>query len=119
MQLGDPRLQPDRFAEVASRPVDLPALEELRLAVRLDGTSVPARNNLGTLLGMRGDLDAAIEQFREAIRLRPDHASSHFNLGSALARAGRLDEAVEEFRFTLALQPDHAGARRGRAAARA
>ncbi len=64
-------------------------------------------DNLGTVLGQRGQLDDAIRQFREAIRLKPDHANAHCNLGLALDKTGRTDEAMREFREALRLKSSY------------
>ena len=65
-----------------------------------------ARNNLGTLLLGRGQVEEAEALFHEAMDLKPDDAQAHTNLGLALAKQGRLDDAVAEYRKALELKPN-------------
>jgi Flp pilus assembly protein TadD len=81
-----------------------------RNVVAVSPDSAVARNNLGTTLCERGELDAAAAEFREFLRLRPDDADAHNNLGHVLRLQGRLDEAVAEFREALRLRPGFARA---------
>jgi tetratricopeptide (TPR) repeat protein len=64
-----------------------------------------AHNNLGRLLYLDHQTEAAGEQFRQALAGNPDDAQSHFNLGLVLEDTGRTDEALAEYRAALALKP--------------
>jgi tetratricopeptide (TPR) repeat protein len=78
----------------------------------LDHTSgnYVAHNDLGVMLGSRGQLDEAIEHFQKALEIRPDYPEGHNNLGIALRRKGRLDEAIEHFKEAVKIAPTFADA---------
>jgi len=65
-----------------------------------------ANNNLGLMLGGRGQLDEAEQRYRIALAERPDFREAHVNLGWLLHEMGRLDEARYHARRVLVLQPD-------------
>ncbi len=66
---------------------------------------------LGTLVGQRGDTDAAADLIRRAISLRPDNADAHRNLGVLLAQHKKYDEAQACFSKAAQLRPDYAQTR--------
>jgi Flp pilus assembly protein TadD len=81
-----------------------------RHAVEVTENNYVAYDNLGTVLGEKGQLDEAIRQFREAVRLKLVHANAHCNLAIALEKQGQTDEAIRQFQEAIRLQPDHANA---------
>jgi protein O-mannosyl-transferase len=81
-----------------------------RHAVEVTENNYVAYDNLGTVLGQKGQLDEAIRQFREAVRLKPDHANARCNLGIALEKTGQTDEAIHQLQEAIRLKPDHANA---------
>jgi tetratricopeptide (TPR) repeat protein len=90
------------FAQARGGPLPL---ERDRLIVAAVPRSAEARNNLGGLLLVRGEIGEAIDELQEALRLDPRHAGAHSNLGVALARRGRLTEAIDHYREALRLDP--------------
>jgi Flp pilus assembly protein TadD len=68
-------------------------------------------NNLGSALGMLGDLDGAVRHFRRAVDGDPDFADARTNLGMALASRGQTREALEHLRTALRLNPGDARTR--------
>jgi protein O-mannosyl-transferase len=72
-----------------------------------------AYNNLGNILGDRGETGEAMSAFQKALEIKPDYADAHRNLGSLLARVGRFDEAIAHFQKALETRPDFADAHNG------
>jgi tetratricopeptide (TPR) repeat protein len=69
-----------------------------------------AHYNLGLILNLRGETDAAIRHLQEAIRLKPDCAGAYNSLGIALLNQGRTDAATRQLQEAIRLQPDFAEA---------
>ncbi len=69
-----------------------------------------AHNNLGGVLGGKGQIDAAIRQFQEAVRLEPDNAEACNSLGIALGQKGQTDAAIRQFEAAVRLRPGFADA---------
>ena len=68
-----------------------------------------AHNNLGALLGMRGDRKGAIAAAREAVRLEPAVGLFRHGLGASLYNGGDLSGAIAELREAVRLRPGQAG----------
>lgn len=60
-----------------------------------------ARNNLGSGLAVKGELDAAIAQYRKALETKPDYMMARNNLGDALLAKGDLDAAIAQYQKAL------------------
>ena len=61
--------------------------------------------NLGSLLKLLGQLEAAAKQFEQAIEVDPTFAMAYFNLGVVRRSQGRLDEAVSAYRQAIRYDP--------------
>jgi tetratricopeptide (TPR) repeat protein len=59
-----------------------------------DQAVADARNVLGDLMGMQGQLERAASQYREALQIDPNLTAAHFSLGSILAIQGKKTEAL-------------------------
>jgi tetratricopeptide (TPR) repeat protein len=59
-------------------------------------------NSVGSILGSRGDMEAAVRQFEMAVEEDPDDLSSRYNLGLALLELSRFDEASAQFERAIA-----------------
>ena len=79
-----------------------------RHALAVTENNYLAHNNLGTALGLKGQIDEAIGQFQEAVRIKPDFADAYNNLGTALGRKGQIDAAISQFQKAIQLKPDYA-----------
>jgi tetratricopeptide (TPR) repeat protein len=77
-----------------------------RHMIAVSPNSIAAHNNLGIILGSRGQLDEAIGHYRLVLQTDPDDSDAHFNLGLTLSAQGKLDEAIGHYRHFLQL--DHA-----------
>ena len=74
----------------------------------------PTRNNLGTALLQKGDLDGALACFEIALRNSPSRpgVQKHIyrNIGDVFSKMGRTDEAIAQFEKCLSISPDFAEA---------
>ena len=64
-----------------------------------------AHQNLGVLLGARGDFAGAVAELRAALDIDPTKANYHAELGRTLAALGRHDQAIVALREALRLDP--------------
>jgi tetratricopeptide (TPR) repeat protein len=90
-------LRPPRWQE---------ALRYFTAEVSIRPQSPGAHYNLGFILRILRQLDAAIAALQEAIRLKPDYAAAHSVLGMALADNGQLPEAITAYNEAIRLRPD-------------
>ncbi len=79
--------------------------EALREVLRLDPGNVSALNDLGALLGRRGDLAAALEHFARAVLIVPNDAKLRANYAFALVADGRPRQALEQLRIAVRIDP--------------
>lgn len=86
------------------------AFEPLVQAVACVPGLAEAHNDLGAILQMRGQLEAAAASYRRALELSPYHAEAHANLGVTLYDLGRRDEAIASYRRAILLRPEYARA---------
>jgi Flp pilus assembly protein TadD len=71
---------------------------------------VGARNrvtlaNLGSALGMRGEVDQGVAVLRQVLELAPNDARAWMSMGSLMLRAGRLQESLDCHRRALEADP--------------
>jgi tetratricopeptide (TPR) repeat protein len=72
----------------------IPQAEEVyRKAIAADPRFIDARRNLGAVLAMRKDFDAAIEQWKEGLKYEPENPTLNFYIGSAYKDSGRPELA--------------------------
>ncbi|MCH7872716.1 MAG: tetratricopeptide repeat protein [Planctomycetes bacterium] len=64
-----------------------------------------AHQNLGVLLGARGDFAGAVAELRAALDIDPTNANYHAELGRTLAMLGQHDEAIVALREALRRDP--------------
>jgi len=77
------------------------AFNHLSEALRIAPQLYPAQNNLGILLGMRGDLKGAEEHFEKAMNLKPDYAKALANLAKCRLEEQNYAEAKRLFSEAL------------------
>jgi tetratricopeptide (TPR) repeat protein len=92
-----------KMAFAAGRYTD--AAEEFRRAAEAAPNSARAKVNLGSALGMLGDVDAAIEQYAAALSVAPENTNAHFNLGYLHAQRGDYEKAVEHLGAVVRIEP--------------
>jgi tetratricopeptide (TPR) repeat protein len=93
------------------RPTE--AIRYYSVALALRPQSAAAHNNLGLVLLVQGDLDAAIRHFKKALQIDPHQVFALVNLGAALHRQGDSKGAIKHYRLALQLKPRIAGAHNG------
>lgn len=79
-----------------------------RHAVAVSPNSYIAHQNIGTILGKRGDFDGALKEYEVTLRIRPD-AATYYNLGQIAEYQGDIDAAIkfyEAARDTAAMEFD-------------
>jgi tetratricopeptide (TPR) repeat protein len=89
------------------------AEQNYREAIRLDPTTIIARQDLAVLMIHQGRIDDAIRILLDAIAVadsvtpeqREALGPSHRALGAVLAKRGRLEEAAEQYRAALEYEP--------------
>jgi predicted TPR repeat methyltransferase len=84
------------------------AITLIRAAIAMDGQHFGWYSNLGNVLLLDEQPDAAGEAYEQALRLAPERADVHNNLGVFLDERGRFEEAEATLRRALALAPDRA-----------
>ena len=70
------------------------AIEEGRVAVRLDPESAESHHALGVALAQGGQASEAAHEFEETIRLQPNRVEAYGNLAKAYAAADRPQDAI-------------------------
>lgn len=92
-------------------PANLPrVLEQQRALVRSHPDDPAAWNDLGNLLVLAGDRDAAEDAYGRAVELAPQRPSFRYNLALLLQESGRTKQAAEQYRKVLEIDPNNAWA---------
>jgi tetratricopeptide (TPR) repeat protein len=82
------------------------AVEQYRVALRINPAHAEARNNLGAALATKGMVEEAESELLIALKLDPDYSDAHNNIGILYGSRGNLDLAVLHFRKALGVRPD-------------
>jgi tetratricopeptide (TPR) repeat protein len=82
------------------------ALEQYRMALRLDSACTAAYNNAGIIYLEIGQYELAERMFREVIRRDSLNAIAYQNLGNAYYYMGQYDQAVTAWRTALGDIPE-------------
>ena len=94
--------------EIARKGMHQEAMRHYREALRIRPADADARNNLGLLLAVSGDLEASLAELRRAVEIHPGYARGYYNLGRVLTRRGDPEGAERHFRKALELEPQEA-----------
>jgi len=81
------------------------ALEQLRMAARIQPTSDHIFYTLGLLYAEMGDVKNAEAAFRQTVTLNPVHIRALYNFGLLLSQNGRNNEAEKLFLQALKTEP--------------
>ncbi|MGB8435514.1 MAG: tetratricopeptide repeat protein [Burkholderiales bacterium] len=108
---GDAARSVGEAGRLAAQTGDLPrARELLEHATRLDPGSADALADLGNVLGMLGEPDAAVRSFAAALGIDSRHVAAHNNLGLLLGSIGDRTGALTHFRAAMDIDPQFAPA---------
>jgi TPR repeat protein len=108
-QSADVRL---KLAQGLYRIGDLDAaLDECRVALKLESHNARAHLQLGVILLAKQDGHAAAIALMEAILLDPELTHAHYSLGNVQYSLGHLTAAIQSYRRALELQPNFPDAR--------
>ena len=83
------------------------AIEQFKVAIRINPHYVRAYNNLGIAYTKKGMLNEAIAVYRKALSIDPLHEKAHYNLGSVYLEQGRFDEAIHAFKNAILINSDY------------
>jgi Tfp pilus assembly protein PilF len=81
------------------------AVEQYRIAARLEPNRYQARSNLASALEKLGHPKAALAEYRQAVELGTNQAFLHVSYGQALAADGQTGEALRQFSIAAQLDP--------------
>ena len=82
------------------------AVAEYRKAIESrKGDFAEAHNNLGMVLGMAGDVQAAIREIKIAIEQNSQYAEAHYNLGIAYSLIDNFEGAESELMIAIKQRP--------------
>lgn len=84
------------------------ALDAQRELVARSPDDARALNDLGNLLMLAGDLEAAETAYRRALDIEPGKASARYNLALLLQQRNRRKEAFRQLRLLVTEHPDYA-----------
>jgi len=87
------------------------ALDECRIALKLQPNNAQALLQLGIVLMTKQDGHAAATALMEAILLNPELTHAHYSLGSVQYSLGNIKAAIQSYRRAIELQPHFPDAR--------
>jgi tetratricopeptide (TPR) repeat protein len=88
------------------------ARDELKEAVRIEGTSFIYYTELGRAHFNTGNFTEAVRAYESAVQINPGVESTWYNLGTAYIRLGKQDNALSAYRRAIEVKPDYAVAHR-------
>ncbi|MBI5374685.1 MAG: tetratricopeptide repeat protein [Candidatus Schekmanbacteria bacterium] len=83
------------------------AIQIFQKILSINSGSAIHHNALGSVYGLKGDINKAVEEYKLAVKFDPGFAEAHKNLGNAYIGEKKLDEALKEFNTALKLKPDY------------
>jgi tetratricopeptide (TPR) repeat protein len=84
------------------------AIEQYRIALRLEPAKTEAHDNLGIAYAMKGDFAKAVAEFQLALQSNFYSPNIYNNLGTAYVKMGFFDKAIEYYKMAIAIKPDDA-----------
>lgn len=82
------------------------AINEYKIALRLDPAYVPDYNSLGLCYYKKGLFDEAMKEFKKALALDPGFLHAYLNLGLVFKKKGLHEESIECSQQLLRIDPN-------------
>lgn len=82
------------------------AMENYRMALRLDPHYAEAINNIGTIYYAQRKMKNAIKEYKKALKYAPKSASIYSNLGTAYFARKKYKDAFAAYQEALSLDPE-------------
>lgn len=82
------------------------AIEEMRIAVRLDSDVALSHQVLGDLQSVVGDTEGALAAYENALRIEPENTIALAGRGHALRILGKSDDAIAAYEQCAGLRPE-------------
>jgi tetratricopeptide (TPR) repeat protein len=81
------------------------AIQYFDNALRLDSTSLEAREYKGTYFKRRGEFDKAFDIYRDIIVRNPDYSNAYFDMGVIYLEMDSLSKAYDHFNMAVTTDP--------------
>ena len=79
------------------------AIDDLKMAIKLNPKREKAYNNLGTIKATKGDHSGAIDEYTMAIKLNPNYIKAYKERGYVKYRLGFYESSCEEYKKIIRL----------------
>lgn len=83
------------------------AVNSFNKAIKIQPHYPEALNNLGVVLEMGDQLDAAKKSYKKAISQKKDYANAYYNLANIQKTQSNLADAIENYRLALKYNPKY------------
>jgi tetratricopeptide (TPR) repeat protein len=81
------------------------AIGAYQKALQLDPRDAVLHYNLGSLLGMQGNVEQSRLHLEQAVKFNPNYAEAHSNLGNVYLLLGKVKDASASYRKALEIDP--------------
>lgn len=86
------------------------AIEEFKIALKLNPKHAGAYNNLGNAYIFKGVLDKAIESYKNSLKINPNNIDAIGNMGNIYLYQGLIDKAIECYSTVIKAKPNNINA---------
>jgi tetratricopeptide (TPR) repeat protein len=81
------------------------AIENYKIALKINPNFDYAHNNLGVALESQGHFDKAIEHYERAIKINPNYSWPYYNLGHIYQLQNQMEKAIEYYQIAIREDP--------------
>ncbi|UCF86780.1 MAG: tetratricopeptide repeat protein, partial [Nitrospiraceae bacterium] len=86
------------------------AIENYKIALKINPNHDHAHNNLGVALESQGHFDKAIEHYERAIKINPEYSWPYYNLGHIYQVQNQMIKAIEYYQNAIRVDPKFSNA---------